>query len=178
MAICGGLDKHWQFVRIVRNLQHADWSKLTRFCGDLHVYQRPGSLYQRTQQSRVMAKEPLYKEALFDGLEFSFPNITTDYPHSKSDTQTNLSFPNPRIAMCDDAEVWARGCGHLYDLDIRRCPNAIQNDTTCPPDQRTRVRYPQDDHEGKCKSCQGQSPPDSSWYGTSSSSSPGETYII
>ena len=66
--------------------------------------------------------------------------------------------------MYDDAEVLARGCSHLYDLDIRRYANAIQNNTTCPPRQRTRVRYPQDDHDGKCKSCQGQSPPDSTWY--------------
>jgi hypothetical protein len=66
--------------------------------------------------------------------------------------------------MCDDAEVLARGCGHLYDLDIRRCRDAIQNNTTCPPRQRQRVRYSQDDHDGKCKSCAGQSPPDSTWY--------------
>lgn len=66
--------------------------------------------------------------------------------------------------MCDDAEVFARGCGYYYDLDIRRCQNAITNGTTCPPAQRQRVRYPQDDHNGKCKSCEGQSPPDSTWY--------------
>ncbi|KAK0108792.1 hypothetical protein ONS96_002637 [Cadophora gregata f. sp. sojae] len=57
--------------------------------------------------------------------------------------------------MCDDAEVLARGCGHLYDLDIRRCRNAIQNGTTCPPQQRTRVHYPQEDHDGKCKHAKG-----------------------
>ena len=70
---------------------------------------------------------------------------------------------NESFTMCDDAEVLARGCGHLYDLDIRRCPQAIQNNTTCPPTARTRVRYTQDDHDGKCKSCVGQSPPDSTW---------------
>lgn len=65
--------------------------------------------------------------------------------------------------MCDDAEVLARGCGHLYDLEIRRCQTAVSNNITCPPAQRARVRYPQEDHDGKCKSCAGQSPPDSNW---------------
>ena len=62
--------------------------------------------------------------------------------------------------MCEDAHVLARGCGHYYDLDIRRCANAIQNGTTCPRPLE-RVRYPAEDHDGKCKACEGQSPPDS-----------------
>lgn len=65
--------------------------------------------------------------------------------------------------MCENAEVRAKECGHLYDLDIRRCREAIQAGTTCPPPLE-RVRYPDEDHDGKCKACEGQSPPDSTWY--------------
>jgi len=42
--------------------------------------------------------------------------------------------------MCEIAEVLARDCGHLYDLDIRRCTAAIQVGTTCLP-PLDRVRY-------------------------------------
>ncbi|KAE9373870.1 hypothetical protein N431DRAFT_438987 [Stipitochalara longipes BDJ] len=62
--------------------------------------------------------------------------------------------------MCETAEVRANGCDHLYDLDIRRCTNAIRDETTCPAPLE-RVRYPNEDHDGKCKACLGQSPPDS-----------------
>ena len=97
----------------------------------------------------------------------------TIYPYHHCDFQVLST-----STMCDDAEVLARGCGHLYDLDIRRCPNAIQNGTTCPPHQRTRVRYPQEDHDGKCKACQGQSPPDSTWCVHVRSSSLEEAYTV
>ena len=88
----------------------------------------------------------------------AYKNMTIPQNHS---LHFVVNLEHLTYIMCDDAEVLARGCGHLYDLEIRRCPNAIQNNTTCAV--RTRVRYPQEDHDGKCKSCEGQSPPDSTW---------------
>lgn len=54
--------------------------------------------------------------------------------------------------MCETAKVFARECGHYYDLDIRNCRDAIRDKMTCLPPLE-RVRYPDEDYDGKCKSC-------------------------
>ncbi len=92
--------------------------------------------------------------------------LITLYLTLKGLIQTTFShnFYPLTFTMYEDAEAFARSCSHYYVIDIRRCQNAINNGTTCLPAQRQRVRYPQEDHDRKCKSCDGQSPPDSPWY--------------
>jgi hypothetical protein len=63
--------------------------------------------------------------------------------------------------MCDNVRGIFGLCGHEAIVYIARCPSAIQNGETCPPDQREDVHdWQEDDDDDECPACKGATPPE------------------